>query len=160
VLVNLNPNGWNKAVRWEMMYGLDAVGGALGHDAQALLAGDSEGRLHVLDPRAGSIGSSGGASGSGASGGGGRGAAVAVALLHKAKTRICSVAAQPLGAPKAMTAGARAWARDACRGVSAGASCPTGCLVGPSINHGANKRDWVRGFGLPAASCLYGARER
>jgi hypothetical protein len=102
LLLNLNPAGWSKDVRWEMVYGLDAAGGGAGHDASALLAGDSEGRLHVLDPRTG--GSGGGASGGGASGGG---AAVAVAQVHKPKTRVCSVAVQPHGAPRVLTAGAR-----------------------------------------------------
>ncbi len=103
-LINLNPDGWTQGARWHMMYALDCAGGALGHDARALLAGDSEGKLHVLDPRAGSSG--GGGSGSGGGGGAsGSGAVVASVQIHRVKTRICSVAVQPHGAPRVLTGG-------------------------------------------------------
>ena len=50
-LLNLNPGGWVPGVSsektWKVAVGLAALPGG-----SALLAGDSDGRIHVLDPRA------------------------------------------------------------------------------------------------------------
>lgn len=49
-LLDLNPEGWIEGVtdekKWRMCYGLD-----VSWPLNAVLAGDSLGRLHLLDPR-------------------------------------------------------------------------------------------------------------
>ncbi|MEW5309312.1 MAG: hypothetical protein WDW38_001207 [Sanguina aurantia] len=45
-LINLNPGGWVEGAPWVMMYGLDVV-----PSMHLIVAGDSEGVVHMLDPR-------------------------------------------------------------------------------------------------------------
>ena len=85
-LLDLNPGGWHEGIKdWHMAYGC-GVSSGLG----LVLAGDSSGRLHLLDPRAG---------------GGAAGASVNVLPLHKKGNTVVSVDVNPMDDRVVLTAG-------------------------------------------------------
>lgn len=85
-LLDLNPGGWHEGIKdWNMAYGC-GVSRGLG----LVLAGDSSGRVHLLDPRAG---------------GGAGGACVNVLPLHKKGNKVVSVDVNPMDDRVVLTAG-------------------------------------------------------
>ncbi|KAF6261863.1 hypothetical protein COO60DRAFT_1625186 [Scenedesmus sp. NREL 46B-D3] len=72
-LLDLNPGGWSSGVTWHMFYGAD-----VNQELRLVLAGDSDGRVHLLDPRA-------------------AGGALNTLQLHKPGSKVNSVAVNPAG---------------------------------------------------------------
>ncbi|WIA23508.1 hypothetical protein OEZ85_000248 [Tetradesmus obliquus] len=81
-LLNLNPSGWSRGCAWHMFYGADA-----NRELRLVLAGDSDGKVHLLDPRA-------------------AGGALSSLQLHKPGSKVNAVAVNPAGgASVVLTAG-------------------------------------------------------
>lgn len=79
-LLTLNPDGWFEGCNWNMAYGCDANG-----DLGVIIAGDTQGAVYILDPRAA--------------------APVAALQLHDRGSKVTSVSVSPRGAALVMTAG-------------------------------------------------------
>jgi WD40 repeat protein len=81
-LVDLNPSGWSQGCKWNMSYGCDA-----NDELKVVMAGDSDGKVWVCDPRVDKP--------------------VGNLQLHKLGCKVNSVSVNPGAAMMVMTGGGR-----------------------------------------------------